>query len=148
MTLNADSRPIDYMTMTKIKSPDSFTFSNLGIAPKILDILQAARFTTPTPIQAKSIPVAMTGKDLVGIAQTGTGKTLAFGIPMIQRLGQTGGRGLVLLQTRELASQINASLKNIGAKCGLRTAVLIGGESKNIQLKALRQKPHIIVATP
>ena len=148
MTLNADSRPIDYMTMTKIESPDSFTFSNLGIAPKILDILQAARFTTPTPIQAKSIPVAMTGKDLVGIAQTGTGKTLAFGIPMIQRLGQTGGRGLVLLPTRELASQVNASLKSIGAPLGLRTAVLIGGESKTPQLKALRSKPHIIVATP
>ena len=133
--------------MTKTQS-DSFNFNNLGIAPKILDILQEWNFNEPTPIQFKSIPIAIEGKDLVGIAQTGTGKTLAFGIPMIQRLGQTGGRGLVLLPTRELASQINASLKNIGAKCGLRTAVLIGGESKNIQLKALRQKPHIIVATP
>ncbi|NUM25241.1 MAG: DEAD/DEAH box helicase [Candidatus Buchananbacteria bacterium] len=133
--------------MTKIDS-HSFNFNNLGISPRILDILQELHFHEPTPIQAKSIPEAINGKDLVGIAQTGTGKTLAFGIPMIQRLGQTGGRGLVLLPTRELASQVNATLKTVGAKLGLRTAVLIGGESKNIQLKTLRQKPHIIVATP
>ena len=133
--------------MTRIE-PNSFNFNNLGIAPKILDILQEWRFNEPTPIQAKSIPIAIQGKDLVGIAQTGTGKTLAFGIPMIQRLAQIGGRGLVLLPTRELARQIDAHLKNIGARFGLRTAVLIGGESKDIQLKTLRQKPHIIIATP
>ncbi len=125
-----------------------FDFTNLGIAPKLLDILEQLQFTRPTPIQFKSIPIAIQGKDLVGIAQTGTGKTLAFGIPMIQRLSQQSGQGLVLLPTRELAFQVNNSLKNIGAKLGFRTAVLIGGESKNIQLKALRQKPHIIVATP
>ncbi|MBU4347218.1 DEAD/DEAH box helicase [Patescibacteria group bacterium] len=133
--------------MTNIKS-DSFNFNNLGIAPKILDILQEWGFNQPTPIQSKSIPSAIKGNDLVGIAQTGTGKTLAYGIPMIQRLGQIGGRGLVLLPTRELASQINMSLKNISARLGLRTAVLIGGEPKNIQLRILRQKPHIIIATP
>jgi len=133
--------------MTDTKS-NSFSFNNLGIAPKILDILQEWHFNQPTPIQFKSIPIAIKGNDLVGIAQTGTGKTLAFGIPMIQRLSQIDGRGLVLLPTRELASQINTSLKNLGANFGLRTALLIGGESKNIQLRALRQKPHIIVATP
>ncbi|MBU4332584.1 DEAD/DEAH box helicase [Patescibacteria group bacterium] len=133
--------------MEKIKS-DSFNFSNLGIAPKILDILQKWGFNQPTLIQSKSIPLAIKGNDLVGIAQTGTGKTLAFGIPMIQRLSQIGGRGLLLLPTRELASQANMHLKNIGARFGLRTAVLIGGEPKNIQLRTLRQKPRIIIATP
>src|SRR3989344_8089234 len=148
MTLNADSRPIDYMTMTKIKSPDSFTFSNLGIAPKILDILQAARFTTPTPIQAKSIPVAMTGKDLVGIAQTGTGKTLAFGIPMIQRLVQTKKKGLVILPTRELAIQVDEVLRRTGKNLDLKTAVTIGGTAIGPQIRAIKQNPTIIIATP
>src|SRR3989338_9178842 len=69
-------------------------FYNLGIAPAILEILDRLRFTIPTPIQAQAIPIAIEGKDLIGIAQTGTGKTLAFGIPMIQRLAQVKGRGL------------------------------------------------------
>lgn len=67
-------------------------FQNLGIAPKLLEILQHNKFTTPTPIQKQSIPAAIQGKDIMGIAQTGTGKTLAFGIPMIQRLAQSQGK--------------------------------------------------------
>ena len=133
--------------MTKIES-EVFNFNNLGIAPRILDLLQQWKFHQPTPIQAKSIPIAIEGKDLVGIAQTGTGKTLAFGIPLIQRLTQVGGKGLILLPTRELASQVESSLRNIASNMGLRTAVIIGGESKNIQLKSLRRNPHIIIATP
>ncbi len=123
-------------------------FQDLGVAPKILDILKATKITQPTPIQAQSIPVAITGKDIVGIAQTGTGKTLAFGIPTIQRLAEIGGRALIVLPTRELASQVDVSIRSIGQRIGLRTAVLIGGESKNIQLKSLKRKPHIIIATP
>lgn len=130
------------------QSSNLVSFNNLGIAPRLLDVLNQLHFVTPTPIQLKSIPISIEGKDMVGIAQTGTGKTLAFGIPMIQRLAQHGGRGLVLLPTRELAIQVNENLKTIGSKFGLRTAVLIGGESKNLQLKALHQKPHIIIATP
>ena len=126
----------------------SLDFSNLGIAPKLLDIIGQLRFTTPTTIQRKSIPIAIEGKDLVGIAQTGTGKTMAFGIPMIQRLASHGGKGLVLVPTRELALQVNESLKNIGGKLGLRTAVLIGGAPKEPQLKALAARPHLIIATP
>lgn len=123
-------------------------FYGLGIAPKILGILDQLKFTTPTPIQLKSIPVTIEGKDIVGIAQTGTGKTLAFGIPMIQRLAQYKGRGLVLLPTRELAVQVDEHLKMIGQKIGLRTAVLIGGEPARKQIEVLRRNPHIIVATP
>lgn len=124
-------------------------FDGLGIAPLIIGILDDLKFTNPTPIQNQSIPVGIEGKDIIGIAQTGTGKTLAFGIPMIQRLAQTPGhRGLVILPTRELALQVNESLQKIGKNLGLKTAVLIGGESAHKQIIALRRNPHIIVATP
>jgi ATP-dependent RNA helicase RhlE len=125
-------------------------FQNLGIAPKLLEILQHNKFTTPTPIQKQSIPAAIQGKDIMGIAQTGTGKTLAFGIPMIQLLAQSGGKtkGLVILPTRELALQVNETLKKIGSGIGLKTAILIGGESMGKQIQALRRGPHIIIATP
>ncbi len=125
-------------------------FANLGIAPKLLDILNKLKFVTPTPIQQQSIPAAIEGKDLIGIAQTGTGKTLAFGLPMIQRLAQSGGksRGLIVLPTRELAVQVNDSLKKIGGSLGLKTAILIGGEPIGKQIRALRTKPHIIICTP
>jgi ATP-dependent RNA helicase RhlE len=128
----------------------SGSFDDLGIAPKLLDILQRHKFVSPTPIQQQSIPAAIEGKDLMGIAQTGTGKTLAFGIPMIQRLAQSKGqgRGLVVLPTRELALQVNETLKKIGGSIGLKTAILIGGEAMGKQLRALKQNPHIIIATP
>jgi ATP-dependent RNA helicase RhlE len=123
-------------------------FYGLGIAPKLLEILEQLRFTTPTPIQIQSIPVINEGKDMVGIAQTGTGKTLAFGVPMIQRLAELKGKGLILLPTRELAQQVEDHLKQIGQRLGLRTAVLIGGEPIRGQLRSLRAKPHILIATP
>ncbi len=123
-------------------------FAGLGIAPTLLDILTKHGFSTPTPIQHQSIPVAITGSDVIGIAQTGTGKTLAFGIPMIQRLAQFKGRGLVILPTRELALQVDENLKKIGAGIGMKTAVLIGGASMHLQKKALQMKPHVIIATP
>ncbi len=124
------------------------TFDGLGIAPRLLQILDSLKFTIPTPIQHKSIPVAIEGKDIIGIAQTGTGKTLAFGVPMIQRLAQKKGMGLVLLPTRELAEQVNHELQKIGKSIGLRTAILIGGASMGLQKQMIRQRPHIIVSTP
>jgi len=124
------------------------SFYGLGIAPKLLEILDRLKFTIPTPIQQKSIPIAIEGKDLIGIAQTGTGKTLAFGIPMIQRLAQVKGKGLVILPTRELALQVDEALQQLGRPIGLRTAVLIGGASLVRQIQMLSRKPHIIVGTP
>ncbi|HEX3095687.1 MAG TPA: DEAD/DEAH box helicase, partial [Patescibacteria group bacterium] len=124
------------------------SFDNLGIAPKLLEILKRNKFVTPTPIQEQSIPAALSGSDLMGIAQTGTGKTLAFGLPMIQRLAEDKGTGLVVLPTRELALQVNETLKKIGTPIGLKTAILIGGESIGRQIAALRRTPHIIIATP
>jgi ATP-dependent RNA helicase RhlE len=124
-------------------------FSGLGLSEKMMEFLTRSHFRVPTPIQHRSIPVGLEGKDLVGVAQTGTGKTLAFGLPMIQRLAtEVKGRGLVLLPTRELALQVNEVLLKIGAMHGIHTAVLIGGESMNRQFDQLRRRPRVIIATP
>ena len=122
-------------------------FYNLGIAPNILGILDKLGFTVPTPIQEKSIPPAVEGKDLIGIAQTGTGKTLAFGVPMIQA-ALAGKRGLVVLPTRELALQVQETLEKLGSSFRIRTALLIGGESINRQIAVLRRNPMIVIGTP
>lgn len=134
--------------MTQHTSSQPSGFFGLGIAPKLLDILRKKGFATPTPIQQKAIPIALQAQDLIGIAQTGTGKTLAFGIPMIQRLAQTRGRGLVLLPTRELALQVEEAIAAIGVGIGVKTAVLIGGAPMGKQIQQLRRNPHIIMATP
>lgn len=134
--------------MNQLEQKESSGFSNLGISPYILPILNQLNYTIPTPIQRQAIPVALEGKDLVGIAQTGTGKTLAFGIPLIQRLMQNKGVGLIVLPTRELALQVEESLKRITDKQNLRLAVLIGGVSMRPQINALNRNPHIIIATP
>lgn len=124
-------------------------FSSLGITDDLLDILTKRKFINPTPIQNQVIPSALEGKDIIGIAQTGTGKTLAFGIPLIQQLSKRkGGQALILLPTRELALQVNDAIGNIAARFGLRTAVLIGGASMHQQVQQLRRKLDIIVATP
>lgn len=123
-------------------------FYGLGIAPGILQILARLHFKTPTPIQAQSIPIAIEGKDLMGIAQTGTGKTLAFGIPLIQHVLHKTGLGLVVVPTRELALQIDETLRKIGASLNLRTAAIIGGESISRQIHDLRRSPHIVIGTP
>lgn len=139
-------KPSVLYKMTKNILPTGF--SGLGIAPGLLDAIARLRFTEPTPIQRSSIPVGLEGKDLIAIAQTGTGKTLAFGIPMLQRLARLKGRGLVLLPTRELALQVNDALQSVGRSHGLRTAVVIGGASEGTQIRALEKKPRVIVATP
>jgi ATP-dependent RNA helicase RhlE len=124
------------------------SFDTLGLHPKLLQALHKLNFTTPTPIQVHAIPVAIEGKDLVGIAQTGTGKTMAFGLPMLQRLGGTKDQGLILVPTRELAIQVEEGLMKVAGSLGLRTALLIGGAAIFHQKKILRSNPNIIVATP
>jgi len=133
------------MTQTPQKN---ISFDGLGIAPKIQQVLDRMHFKVPTPIQYKAIPVAIEGKDVIGVAQTGTGKTLAFAIPVIQRLSQKKGRCLVLAPTRELALQVNETFQKIAPLLGLKTAVIIGGASMYKQLEALRRFPRIILATP
>ncbi|OGS09029.1 MAG: hypothetical protein A2270_04360 [Elusimicrobia bacterium RIFOXYA12_FULL_51_18] len=123
-------------------------FYGLGIAPKLLSSLDALKFKIPTPIQRQAIPHAAEGKDLVGIAQTGTGKTIAFAIPMIQRLAAAPGRGLVLTPTRELALQVSEVFRQFAPAMGLSGCVIIGGESISGQIRELRRNPRIIIATP
>ena len=107
-------------------------------------------FTEPTPVQARSIPVLLTGRDVVGIAQTGTGKTLAFGLPMAERLDpdRAEAQALVLVPTRELAQQVLAVLTDIGRPFGLRTVGLLGGHALQGDFRALEASPHVVVGTP
>ena len=123
-------------------------FAGLGINSRLRKAIASLEFTEPTPVQRQAIPVGMEGHDIIAVAQTGTGKTLSFGIPMIQRLLQDNGRGLVLVPTRELALQVDASLRAVGRSQNVRTAVLIGGASMSLQMRDLKQRPRIIVATP
>ena len=134
--------------MTQTLRQTNNSFYGLGIAPRILDILDRMKFTVPTPIQYKTIPIAIEDKDIIGVAQTGTGKTLAFAVPIIQRLSRRKGRALILVPTRELAIQVNEVFQKIAPSFGIKTAVIIGGASMQLQLKALRKNPRVLVATP
>jgi ATP-dependent RNA helicase RhlE len=134
--------------MEKTKQTTQITFNGLGINTSILNVLSRLNLETPTPIQRKSIPAAIAGQDLNGVAQTGTGKTFAFGIPMIQRLAQVKGRALILLPTRELALQVDENIRKLGTSLGVKTAALIGGEAIGKQITALRRNPHVLIATP
>lgn len=123
-------------------------FYGLGIAPQIIDILGRLKFVTPTPIQHKVLPTALEGKDIIGIAQTGTGKTLAFAIPITQHLSNNKGRALILVPTRELALQVEQHISQISNKLKIRTVSLIGGAPIHKQIWALSKNPRIIIATP
>jgi len=140
---------IQKQTDKPLLNETKMTFGGLGIAPKLLDVLSRLGFKTPTSIQYKAIPAAIEGKDIIGIAQTGTGKTLAFGIPLVQQILKAGkGKGLIILPTRELALQINESIQKIGRGFGIRTAVLIGGSPIRPQVIKIRDNPHVIIGTP
>src|ERR1035437_2564896 len=110
-------------------SPNEQNFFGLGIAPAILGVIERLKFTVPTKIQYQAIPIGLEGKDVMGVAQTGTGKTMAFGIPVIQRLAQIKGRALIVVPTRELAIQVDESLRKLATALGIKTVVLIGGDS-------------------
>ncbi len=131
------------------------SFADLGLALPILNALTTQGYTEPTPIQAQAIPHVMLGRDLQGIAQTGTGKTAAFALPILHRLlvekrpaPRRGCRVLVLSPTRELASQIAESFRAYGRQTGLRTALMYGGVPKGRQAKAVSGGIDILVATP
>jgi ATP-dependent RNA helicase RhlE len=125
------------------------TFDELGLSKKALSALAHAGFEAPTPIQAQAIPPALVGKDVIGAAATGTGKTLAFVLPMLERLfGKPGTRGLVLAPTRELALQIHEQIEKFRNGYHLRAAVVIGGVGMGPQIQAFQKGTEIIVATP
>ncbi|TAK05012.1 DEAD/DEAH box helicase [Patescibacteria group bacterium] len=125
------------------------SFSELGLPDLLLKNIAAAGYEAPTPIQAQAIPPGMLGRDVVGIAQTGTGKTAAFALPMLMRLaGKKGTVGLILAPTRELALQIDETLAKLAKGVPLRRAVIIGGAGMNPQTAALRSGVSIVIATP
>ena len=128
------------------------TFENLNLIEPILKALRQEGYTSPTPIQEQSIPILLQGKDLLGCAQTGTGKTAAFSIPILQKLYKTdhrkGIKALVLTPTRELAIQIGESFEAYGRYTGLKHAVIFGGVGQKPQTDALRSGIQILVATP
>ena len=130
-------------------------FAGLQLAQPILRAISDEGYTTPTPIQLKSIPALLKGHDLLGVAQTGTGKTAAFALPLLHRLAESAGparRGqpnaLILAPTRELANQINDSFRTYGRHLRLRTAVVYGGTPIRAQIRALSHGVHGLVATP
>ena len=124
-------------------------FGELKIKETILEGIQELGFTTPFPIQSQTIPLLLDGNDVIGQAHTGTGKTAAFGIPMLEHITNGGGiQALVIAPTRELAIQITNELKKIGKFTKTKIATVYGGQGIGIQLDALRRKPEIIVATP
>jgi ATP-dependent RNA helicase RhlE len=133
------------------------SFADLQLSASLLRAVEAEGYTIPTPIQLQAIPPALEGRDLLGCAQTGTGKTAAFALPILQRLGVSAGQGrnrdrkiraLILAPTRELADQIGASLQTYGRHTGLRHAVIYGGVSQVPQVRNLRGGVDIVVATP
>jgi ATP-dependent RNA helicase RhlE len=122
-------------------------FDSLGLSPRILRIVKRIGFEHPTPIQAEVIPVALSGRDVVGLAQTGSGKTAAFCLPLAERLTHGGGvRGLIISPTREIALQTEAFLNLFGED--LETVCLIGGVKMGPQIRKLGKKPDVVVATP
>ncbi|HEV7768974.1 MAG TPA: DEAD/DEAH box helicase [Thermoanaerobaculia bacterium] len=125
------------------------TFSNIGLSPEVVATIEKIGFVHPTPIQAAVIPTALTGRDVIGLAQTGSGKTAAFVLPMAERLTHGRGvRGLIMAPTREIALQTKAFLDLFGKNHDLKTACLIGGVRMKPQLDALRENPDVVVATP
>jgi ATP-dependent RNA helicase RhlE len=129
-------------------------FRSLGLGDRILTAIQEAGYTEPTPIQAAAIPPVLAGHDLIGIAQTGTGKTAAFTLPMLMKLSdgaaatQRGTRALVLAPTRELVVQIDENVRAYGRYVPLRIATVFGGVGEQPQIKALRSDVDLVIATP
>lgn len=129
-------------------------FSELGLCPELLDAVTAQGYTTPSAIQAQAIPAVLAGRDIMGAAQTGTGKTAGFTLPLLQllnegpRVGSNQVRALILTPTRELAAQVSDSVATYGKHLPLRSTVVFGGVGINPQMKALRRGVDVLVATP
>jgi ATP-dependent RNA helicase RhlE len=133
----------------------SITFANLGLAEPLLRALDRERFFQPTPIQASAVPPLLQGRDLLGVAQTGTGKTAAFALPMLQHLAANptqphryATRALILAPTRELALQIEDHLRRLGGDLKQRTVAILGGMSRSMQVQRMRGGVDIVVGTP
>ena len=149
MSTSLDSSPPIHPTTTA--GTAGVTFQSLGLSDALLRDLASAGYKEPTPIQAKAIPACLEGRDVLGCAQTGTGKTAAFAVPMIERLSKLplgAPRGLILAPTRELAFQIQRTVQQLGRSLRVSATTVVGGEDMSAQVRGLRQNPTIVVATP
>src|SRR3984957_5794422 len=134
-------------TETPPAPPNDWTL--LGLSPAALELIRKAGYAHPTPVQAQSIPLALEGRDVIASAQTGTGKTASFVLPMVERIaGKEGTYGIILSPTREIAQQTQATLELFGTPRGVRSIVLIGGVDMRYDTQALATYPQIILATP
>lgn len=132
------------------------SFSNVGLSDAVLQGISASGYSRPTEIQQKAIPIVLAGKDLIGCAPTGTGKTAAFVLPILHSLGKANGhaqhshfpRALILTPTRELAAQIEEAIRSYGTHCALKPVSIYGGVDINRQIRTLRNGADIVVATP
>jgi ATP-dependent RNA helicase RhlE len=134
---------------------DRNDFAGLGLSAQLLQTLAEQDYSHPTPVQARAIPALLAGRDVLAVAQTGTGKTAAFTLPLLQRLaadrrapGAYGARALVLAPTRELAQQIQDSCRTYGRGLGLRSTVVVGGVPKGKQVRAMAKGVDVLIATP
>ena len=144
------SPKLDREVQSKTKESTPKTFQDLGIIESLCDACSALGYKNPTPIQTDSIPLALSGRDIIGLAETGSGKTAAFALPVLQALMNKPQSlfALIMAPTRELAYQIGQAFEALGSLIAVRVAVLVGGLDMISQSIALGKKPHIVVATP
>jgi len=147
--MDIDTIDISTEATTSIIEP-KITFEQLGLSQQVLDAVRDAGYTEPTPIQREAIPLALSGRDMMGLAHTGTGKTAAFTLPIIDRLigGPQRTRVLILAPTRELAAQVDDSFRKYGKHSGLGVVAVFGGVPIEPQERALRAGVDVVVATP
>ena len=144
--------PARFIKVAKPREAITYTpkhsFADFDVNPLLKQNIADKGFVTPSPIQDQAIPAGLAGRDVIGIADTGTGKTAAFGIPILQQIMLSDGRVLVVAPTRELAQQIDVEFRSIAKGSNLRAAILIGGSSMGTQLRDLRGNPQIVIGTP
>lgn len=143
--------PEEASTSKSVSPAPPTTFESLGLIDPLLEALKQLNFKAPTEIQAAALPSALEGRDIIGVASTGSGKTAAFALPILQKLWEEpkGLFACVLAPTRELAFQISQHFESLGAAMGVRCATIVGGiDDRMTQAVTLAKKPHIIVATP
>ncbi len=141
---------LDPAHAAQTQEPIAKTFTDLGVIESLCEACTALGYILPTPIQTESIPLALQGRDLIGLAETGSGKTAAFALPVLQALMEKPQSlfALIMAPTRELAYQISQVFEALGSLISVRVAVLVGGLDMVSQAIALGKKPHIVVATP
>jgi ATP-dependent RNA helicase DeaD len=131
------------------ETPQAGGFGDLGLAPEVLAALDVLGYEEPTPIQVQAIPILLGGQDVIGRAATGTGKTAAFALPLVQRIDPEGGvQALILAPTRELAVQVAEATHRYGSRLGVRVLAVYGGQAIDRQLRELRRGVHVVVGTP